>query len=107
MADEQTQNPDIETAADVAPGEDLALRVQTLEEQLATAQDQALRVAADMQNVRRRAEDVAVGDAVLRAGDVLTPSRIGLAASLGLDRLPVAARPTVAVFASGDELVEP
>ena len=58
-------------------------------------------------NVRRRAEDVAVGDPVLRAGDVLTPSRIGLAASLGLDRLPVAARPTVAVFASGDELVEP
>lgn len=59
MADEQTQNsqnPDIETAAEAAAGEDLATRVQTLEEQLAAAQDQALRVAADMQNVRRRAE---------------------------------------------------
>ena len=58
-------------------------------------------------NVRLRAEDVQAGDVVLHAGEVLTPARIGLAASLGVDRLPVAARPTVAVFASGDELVEP
>ncbi len=58
-------------------------------------------------NVRRRAEDVQVGDVVLHAGQVLSPARIGLAASLGIDRLAVSPRPTVAVFASGDELVEP
>lgn len=58
-------------------------------------------------NLRLRAEDVEEGDVVLQAGQVLTPARIGLAASLGIDRLPVAARPTVAVFTSGDELVEP
>ncbi|WP_372013440.1 molybdopterin molybdotransferase MoeA [Pseudoxanthomonas sp. 10H] len=58
-------------------------------------------------NVRLRAEDVAEGDRVLFAGQVLTPARVGLAASLGIDRLPVSTRPTVAVFASGDELVEP
>lgn len=58
-------------------------------------------------NVRRRAEDVVEGEVVLRTGQVLTPARIGLVASLGIDRLPVAARPTVAVFAGGDELVEP
>ena len=58
-------------------------------------------------NVRRRAGDVAEGDLAMRRGSVLTPARIGLAASLGIDRLPVSARPTVAVFASGDELVEP
>ncbi len=55
MADEQTQDtqtPDANQAA----GEDLAARVQVLEEQLAGAQDQSLRVAADLQNVRRRAE---------------------------------------------------
>ncbi|MGY2292706.1 nucleotide exchange factor GrpE [Pseudomonas sp. SDO528_S397] len=55
MADEQTQdtqNPEANQAA----GEDLAARVQVLEEQLAAAQDQSLRVAADLQNVRRRAE---------------------------------------------------
>jgi molecular chaperone GrpE len=58
MADEQ--NPDSQTqdqAADAATSrEDLVTRVQVLEEQLAAAQDQSLRVAADLQNVRRRAE---------------------------------------------------
>ncbi|MFC3549407.1 gephyrin-like molybdotransferase Glp [Lysobacter cavernae] len=58
-------------------------------------------------NVRRAGEDVAQGDAVLQAGQVLTPARVSLAASLGLASLPVACRPTVAVFTSGDELVEP
>ena len=55
MADEQTQDtqtPD----ANSAVGDELATRVQVLEEQLAAAQDQSLRVAADLQNVRRRAE---------------------------------------------------
>ena len=58
MADEQ--NPDTQAqdqAGDAATShEDLATRVQVLEEQLAAAQDQSLRVAADLQNVRRRAE---------------------------------------------------
>lgn len=58
-------------------------------------------------HVRRAGEDVRVGDRVLQAGQVLTPARIGLAASLGLDALPVTRRPTVAVFTTGDELVEP
>jgi molecular chaperone GrpE len=59
MADEQNldnANPELNEAEAGAASEDLAVRVQVLEEQLAAAQDQALRVAADMQNVRRRAE---------------------------------------------------
>ncbi|QDH70076.1 molybdopterin molybdotransferase MoeA [Marilutibacter alkalisoli] len=58
-------------------------------------------------NVRRAGEDVREGDTVLHAGEVLTPARVSLAASLGLATLPVSRRPTVAVFTSGDELVEP
>ena len=59
MADEQTldpQNPQDNPAPEGAFGEDLIARVQSLEEQLAAAQDNALRIAADLQNVRRRAE---------------------------------------------------
>jgi molybdopterin molybdotransferase len=59
------------------------------------------------QHVRRAGEDVQVGDALLAAGQMLTPSRIALAAGQGMDRLEVARRPTVAVFTTGDELVEP
>ena len=58
-------------------------------------------------HVRRAGEDVRIGDVVLRAGDVLTPSRVALAASLGHSQVAVARRPTVAVFTTGDELVEP
>lgn len=58
-------------------------------------------------NVRRVGEDVAHGDRVLHAGSRLMPARVSLAASLGLASLPVARKPTVAVFSSGDELVEP
>lgn len=58
-------------------------------------------------HVRLAAEDTAPGDLLLRAGDVLTPSRIALCAMQGLAELEVRRPPTVAVFATGDELVEP
>ncbi|MFC3606294.1 nucleotide exchange factor GrpE [Stutzerimonas tarimensis] len=59
MADEQNldnQNLDASEEGGVERGEDLAARVEALEEQLATAQDQSLRMAAELQNIRRRAE---------------------------------------------------
>jgi molybdopterin molybdotransferase len=58
-------------------------------------------------NVRRTGEDVQPGERVLHAGYRLTPARVSLAASLGLASLPVVRKPTVAVFSSGDELIEP
>ncbi|RPE81699.1 molybdopterin molybdotransferase MoeA [Vulcaniibacterium tengchongense] len=58
-------------------------------------------------NVRRAGEDVAAGETVLRAGQRLTPARISLAAALGLASVDTVRKPTVAVFTSGDELVEP
>ena len=61
MADEQKQDlndqdPEVEEVLEGTDAEDLAAQVANLEEQLATAQDQALRAAADVQNARRRAE---------------------------------------------------
>ena len=58
-------------------------------------------------NLRRMGEDVQAGECVLHAGQRLTPARVSLAASLGVPSLAVYRRPTVAVFSSGDELVEP
>lgn len=57
--------------------------------------------------IRRSGEDVARGDKVLACGDRLTPAALGLAASIGLATLRVAARPRVALFSTGDELVMP
>jgi molybdopterin molybdotransferase len=57
--------------------------------------------------VRRRGEDVARGTVVLAAGRRLDPGAIGLAAAVGAASLAVAARPRVALFSTGDELVMP
>jgi len=59
------------------------------------------------QNVRHAGEDSQPGDLLISAGEVLTPARVTLAASQGLAELSVYTQPTVAVFATGDELVEP
>ena len=64
-------------------------------------------VPAPGQWIRRRAEDVAAGSAVLRAGTRLTPQALGLAASVGAGQLTVLRRPRVAIFSTGDELVMP
>jgi molybdopterin molybdotransferase len=56
---------------------------------------------------RRAGEDVRPGDVVIDAGVRLQPAQLGLAAALGLPTLPVARRPTVALFTTGDELVPP
>jgi len=57
--------------------------------------------------IRRAGEDVTRGAVVLTRGARLTPASLGLAASIGLDRLQVARRPRVALFSTGDELVMP
>ena len=58
-------------------------------------------------NRRKRAEDVAEGDHVLRAGQVLRAQHIGLAASLGINAFRVHTRLRAAVFSTGDEVADP
>ncbi|MEI6407380.1 MAG: hypothetical protein WCO85_07640, partial [Actinomycetes bacterium] len=54
------------------------------------------------------AEDIlAGGQVVLRAGSRIRSTQIGLAASIGLDRLPSRPHPRVVVISAGDDLVEP
>lgn len=50
--------------------------------------------------------DTRVGERVLCAGDVLTPTRLALLAALGLERVPVARRPRAALLSTGDEVRE-
>jgi molybdopterin molybdotransferase len=66
-----------------------------------------LRVPSAGQWIRRGGEDVAKGAVILARGERLTPASSGLAAGIGLDKLPVVRRPRVALFSTGDELVMP
>jgi molybdopterin molybdotransferase len=59
------------------------------------------------QHIRRAGEDVTAGTTVLRAGQVLTPAALGLAAALGLGGLKVVPRQRVLVMSTGTELVSP
>ena len=59
------------------------------------------------QNIRRRGEDIAQGQTVLRAGVRLTPAGLGVAASVGAASLAVFRRPKVGVLTTGNELVMP
>jgi molybdopterin molybdotransferase len=59
------------------------------------------------QNVGRQGADIVHGQTVLTAGDVLNPSRIGALAALGLERVEVYERPTVAILSTGNEIVAP
>jgi len=55
-------------------------------------------------NRRLAGEDLALGAVALPAGRLITPSDLGVAASLGRAELPVRRRVRVAFFSTGDEL---
>jgi molybdopterin molybdotransferase len=58
-------------------------------------------------NRRLAGEDVAKGHVALPAGTVLEPQHIALAAALGIADIEVRRRLKVAIFSTGDEVVEP
>lgn len=58
-------------------------------------------------NVRRRGLDFSQGEALLRAGDRLTPARLALVGTAGHGTLDVRRKVRVAIAATGDELVAP
>ncbi len=59
------------------------------------------------QHVRRKGSDLLAGKSILAAGSRLTAAAMGLAASVGFDRVPVFRPLKVAIFFTGSELVMP
>jgi molybdopterin molybdotransferase len=94
------------TGAPIPQGAD-AVVMQEDCEALDAEQVKVLKAVPVGQWVRRSGEDVTRGATVLTQGTRLTPAELGLAASIGLAQLPVSARPRVALFSTGDELVMP
>lgn len=69
-----------------------------------TATDTALTPG---KNMLPRAAEMKAGDVVAPAGTVLTPTAFGLLAAVGKTAVRAFPRPTVAILATGNELVEP
>ena len=76
------------------------LTTKVTETQITFKQDQ-LKVG---DNRRLRGEDLQVGKPAIKAGRLLRPSDLGLAASLGIATLKVKRKLKVAILSSGDEL---
>jgi molybdopterin molybdotransferase len=96
----------INTGAPMPAGADAVVRVERTEP-VESGDKVLIREAAEPGKfVTPRATYVMAGQTVLEAGTLMTPLAIGAAASAGAARVKVFRRPTVAVLATGDELVE-
>ncbi len=62
---------------------------------------------APQQFIRHCGYDVLQGACIVKKGTRLTPRHIGLIASVGIDKVSVYKRLSIAFLASGDELIEP
>lgn len=93
----------ISTGAHMPLGSDRVLIQENAE--VADGSVSALHMPDASKHVRKAGFDFSKGDAVLAAGDPLTPARIALAMAAGFGEIEVARRPKVAILDSGDELV--
>lgn len=94
----------IMTGAPIPPGADAVVPVEE-----ATEADGAVRVpevVATEAHVRAAGHDTRIGDEICLPAE-LTPAKIGVLASLGIGRVTVRRRPTVAILSTGNELVGP
>ena len=93
------------TGAQVPPGADTVVMQEHTE-----LVDGRVRVTVPVSPgsaIRRQGEDLRAGAVVLPAGTPLDALALGLAATSGAAELTVIRRPRVALFSTGDELVEP
>ena len=97
---------EIATGAPMPDGADAVVMVEETER----GADDDIRIFTPVyprQHVGRRAADIASGATVLGAGDLLTPSRIGALAAVGVLEVEVYAKPRFAILSTGNEIVEP
>lgn len=95
----------VTTGAMLPEGADAVLAVEFTRDEEATVL--CLKNVLPGKNVQRQGEDVAVGDVVAGKGARITPARAGLLAAAGFAEVRVHPRPTVALLATGDEVVLP
>lgn len=94
----------IMTGAPVPSGCDAIVPFEDAEES-----DQTLHIRKSVtlgQHIRRAGEDIKRGETLFPAGTLIRVPEISMLASLGIGQVQVRRRPTVAILATGDELIE-
>ena len=95
----------IATGAPMPDGADAVVIVEDTEADGASVRIRS--AVSPRQNVGRRAADIAAGQPVVAAGQLLGPSRIGALAATGATSVDVYAQPTVAIMSTGNEIADP
>jgi len=91
------------TGAPVPDGADAVVKVEDTE--VVEGGVRLARAATPGDHIRLQGENRRAGEIVLAAGTGIGPVEIGVLATVGLATVPVFRRPTLAVVATGDELV--
>jgi molybdenum cofactor synthesis domain-containing protein len=97
---------EIATGAPMPDGADAVVMVEETERD-ASGEILVFTPVYPRQNVGRRGADIQAGQPVLRSGDVLNASRVGVLAALGLTETQVYERPRVAILSTGNEIADP
>ena len=100
----QGQAVRIMTGAPIPEGADSILQVEltTTNENKVTLQQEGMK-----HFIRKQGENLLKGSVSITAGTILTPSRIGLCATMGHSTIPVIKPLKVAIISTGDELIPP
>ncbi len=97
---------EIMTGAAVPEGADSVVMVEHVERTVDTIRVAQNRTLRSGENIVPRGAEAHAGDSLFSAGTILQAAHIALAAACGRGRLTVFRKPTVAIVATGDELVE-
>ena len=95
----------IMTGAPIPPGCDTVIPIEDVEES-----GEWIRFTSTIKagsHVRKRGEDIRLGNVVIPAGSLLRPQEIGMLSAMGTTAPAVYRRARVAILATGDELLEP
>lgn len=93
---------EIATGAPVPKGADAVVMVEYTKLHGDTVEIQ--REAKPGSNVAPEGEDIKKGEAVVKAGEALTPGRLGAVAALGFSKVKAYAKPRVAIYSTGNEV---
>lgn len=101
----ETHCMEVMTGAMLPQNCDTVIRYEDLEIQNGTATIQVDTLKLQ-QNVHHRGTDRKADSLIVKAGGIISPAEIGVAATIGKSELLVAAIPKVVIITTGDELVE-
>jgi len=96
---------EIVTGAPIPEGADAVVMVEDTDRE--DFELRVFRAVTRDENVMKRGRDIKKGATVLKAGQVLGASEIGVLAALGLTKVKVFKVPVVAVLSTGAEVTEP